>query len=57
MTFDRAVDQGTGASGRKYQGINLTVDGLNWVQMWHPQEAGGGQTMIKPGATGSLVSL
>ena len=40
LTSDPAVDQGTGASGRKY------LDGLNWVQMWRPQEAGGCQTII-----------
>ena len=33
LTSDPAVDQETGASGRRYLGITLTVDGLNWVQM------------------------
>ena len=46
LTSDPAVDQGTGASGRRYQGITLTVDGLNWTQMRRSQEAGGCQTMI-----------
>ena len=40
-----------------YRGITLIVDGLNRVQMRRSQEAGGCQTMIKPGATGSSVSL
>ena len=40
LTFDPAVNQGTGASGRRYQGITMTVDGLNWVQMRRSQEAG-----------------
>ena len=44
--FDPALDQETGASGRGYQGITLTVDGLNWEQMWRPQETGGLQTII-----------
>ena len=56
MTFDLAISQGTGASSLRYQGITLTVDGLNWVQIWHSQEAGGCQTMIELGATGSSVS-
>ena len=47
LTSDPAVDQGTGASGRRYQGRTVTVDGLNWVQMCRPQEAGGCQTIIK----------
>ena len=46
LTSDPAVDQGRGASSRRYQGITLTVDGLNWVQMLCSQEAGGRQTMI-----------
>ena len=46
LTSDPAVDQGTGASGRRYQGITLTVDGLNWVQIRRSQEAGGSLTMI-----------
>ena len=46
LTFDPAVNQGTGASGRRYQGITLTVDGSNWVQMRRSQEAGGWHTMI-----------
>ena len=46
LTFDPAINRGTGASGRRYQGITLTVDGLNWVQMRRSQEAGGRQTMI-----------
>ena len=33
MTFNPAVNQETGASGRRYQDINLTVDGLNSVQL------------------------
>ena len=45
LTFDPAINQGTGASSRRYQGIALTVDGLNWVQLRHSQEAGGCQTM------------
>ena len=32
LTSDPAVDQGTGASGRRYQGITLTVNGLNWMR-------------------------
>ena len=56
LTFDPAVNQGTGASGRRYQGRILTVDGLNWVQMRCSQEVGGRQTMISPGVTGSSVS-
>ena len=44
--IDPAINQRTGASGRRYQGIDLTMDGLNSVQMWHLQEAGGHQTMI-----------
>ena len=46
VTPDPAVDQGTGASGRRYQSITLTVDGLNWMKMWRPQDAGGCQAMI-----------
>ena len=46
LTSNPAVNQGTGASSRRYQGITLTVDGLNWVQMWHPQEADWCQTII-----------
>ena len=46
LTFDPAVHQGTGASSRRYQGITLTVDGLNCVRMWRPQEASGCQTII-----------
>ena len=46
LTSDPDVDQGTDATGRRYQGITLTVDELNWVQMWCPQEAGGCQTII-----------
>ena len=46
LTFDPAVNQRTGASGQRYQGLTLTVEGLNWVQMQHSQEAGGCQTMI-----------
>ena len=38
--------QGTGVSSRRYQGITLTVDGLNWVLMWRSQEASERQTMI-----------
>ena len=41
LTFDSAVNRGTGTSGRRYQGITLTVDGLNWVQMRRLQETGG----------------
>ena len=33
LTFDPAINRGTGASGRRYQGITLTADGLNWVKM------------------------
>ena len=33
LTFDLAINQGTGASGRRHQDITLTVDGLNSVQM------------------------
>ena len=29
LTSDSNVDQGIGASSRRYQGITLTVDGLN----------------------------
>ena len=39
LTSDPAVNRGTGASGREYQGMTLTVDGLNWVQMRRSQEA------------------
>ena len=46
LTSEPAVDQGTGASSRRYQGITLTVDRLNSVQMRRSQEAGGCQTMI-----------
>ena len=46
LTSDPAFDQGTGAPGRRYQGIILTMDGLNWAQMRHSQEAGGRPTMI-----------
>ena len=46
LTFDPAINRGTGASGQRYQSITLTVDGLNWVQMQHSQEAGGRQAMI-----------
>ena len=46
LTLDPAVSQGTGASGRRYQGIALTVEGLNSVQMWRSQEAGERQTII-----------
>ena len=48
MTFDPAVNQETGASGRRYQGITLIVDGLNWVQIWRPQEAGGRKQCYNP---------
>ena len=41
LTSDPAIDQETGAPARRYQGITLTVDGLNWVQMRRSQEAGG----------------
>ena len=34
LAFDLAVNRETGACGRRYQGITLTVDGLNWVQVW-----------------------
>ena len=33
LTFDPAVNQETGASGRRYQDITLTVDRLNSVQL------------------------
>ena len=46
LTFDPAVNRETGASGRRYQDISLTVDGLNSVQMGCPQEADGCQTII-----------
>ena len=46
LTFDPAVNQGTGASGQRHQDIALTVDGLNSVQMQRSQEAGGYQTII-----------
>ena len=46
LTFDPAVNQETGASGRRNQDITLTVDGLNSVQMRRSQEAGGCQTII-----------
>ena len=46
LTFDPAVNRETGASGRRYQDITLTVDGLNSVQMRRSQEAGGRQTII-----------
>ena len=46
LTSDQAVDQAIGASGRRYQGITLTVNGLNWVQMRRSQEADGRQTII-----------
>ena len=46
LTFDPAASQGTGASGRRYLGITLPVDRLNWVQMRRSQEAGGSQTMV-----------
>ena len=46
LTFDPAINQGTGASGRRYQGITLTVDGLKWVYMQRSQAAGGCKTMI-----------
>ena len=38
LTFDPAVNRETGASGRRYQDITLTVDGLNSVQMRRSQE-------------------
>ena len=46
LTSDPAINQGTGTSGRRYQVTTLTVDGLNWVQMWRSQEAGGCHTII-----------
>ena len=46
LTFDLAVNQETGAPGRRYQYITLIVDGLNSVQSRRPQEAVGRQTMI-----------
>ena len=46
LTFDQAVNQGTRVSGRRYQDITLTVDGLNSVEMRRSQEAGGPQTII-----------
>ena len=46
MTLDPAVNQGTSASGRRYQDITLTVDGLNSVKLRHPQESVVRQTMI-----------
>ena len=44
LTFDPAVNQETDASGRRYQDITLTVDGLNSMQLRRPPEAGGRQT-------------
>ena len=46
LTFDPSVNQETGASGRRYQDIILTEDGLNSVQLRRPREAGGCQTII-----------
>ena len=46
LTFDAAVNQETGASGRRYQGITLTMDGLNWVQIRRSQRADGCQATI-----------
>ena len=57
LTSDPAVDQGTGASGRRYQGITLAVDGLNWVQMWSPQEQVGVKQLYNLGPQTSSVSL
>ena len=44
--IDPAVNQETRASGRRYQDITWTVDGLNSVQLRRPREAGGCHTII-----------
>ena len=55
LTSDPAVDQGTGASGRRYRGITLTVYRFNWVQMRRSQEAGVRKQLYNPGPqTGSV---
>ena len=46
LTFGPAINQGTGASSQRYQDINLTVDGLNSVQLRRPREAGGREKII-----------
>ena len=46
LTFDPAINRETGASGQRYQDITLTIDRLNSVQLQHPCEPGGGQTII-----------
>ena len=46
LIFDPAVNRETGASGRRYQDITLTVDELNSVQMRRSQEAGVRKTII-----------
>ena len=58
LTLDRAVNQETGASGRRYRNITLTF-GRDWIRCRcvRALEAGRRQTIIKPGATDGLDQL